>query len=247
MPSAGSVVEQFRHVVMCRSVEQVGRGSGLQEASLFQHRNAVAELQGLIDVVGDHDHGFLETLLEVEELALEFVTGDGIERAEWFIEQDDPGVGGEGPRKGHALSLSAGQFNGIPRAKLLRVKMNEVQERMHSARSLFGLPSKQQGYETDVRFNGPMRQQSGVLLHVPDAATQINGILDSYRFAVNANFTRTGMSQAVEHPEQGCFAGPAFPDQDQGFTFNHFEIDVIEDSNTRAEFLAHVSNTQDWC
>ena len=53
------------------------------------------------------------------------------------------------------------------------------------------------------------------------------------------------MSQPVKHPEQGRFAGSAFSDQDQGFTLNHFEIDVLEDSNTRAELLAHVADTQD--
>ena len=90
-----------------------------------------------------------------------------------------------------------------------------------------------------------MRQQSGVLLYVPDVATECYGIFDSYRFAMNANLPRTGMSQPVEHPEQGRFAGPAFPDQDQGFTLNHVEIDAIEDSNAGAELLADVADTQD--
>ena len=58
----GSMADQLHYVVVGRSVEQVGRGSDLQEASFFQHRDAVAELQRLIDVVGDHDHGFVETL-----------------------------------------------------------------------------------------------------------------------------------------------------------------------------------------
>lgn len=242
----GSMAQQLHNVIMGRGAEQVGRSSGLQEVSLFQHRDAVAELQRLSDVVGDHDHGFFEALLEVQELALEFVTGNRVERAEWFVEQDDSGIGREGSRKSHALSLPTGQFNGIPCSKLLRVKMNEVQEHVHPARSLFGLPSKQQRDKTDVFFNGPMRQQSGVLLHVPDVTTKIDRIFGSYRFAVHVNLTRTGMSQPVEHPEQGCFAGPAFPDQDQGFTFNHFEIDVVEDSNTGVELLADVSDTQDW-
>lgn len=142
MFSAGSVAEQLRHVVVRRSVKQVGRGAGPQEASLFQHRDAVTKLQGFINIMGDHDHGLFETLLEIQELALEFVTGDCVKGAEGFIEEDDLGVGGEGSRKGHALSLSAGQFNGVTRSKLLRVKLNEVQEFMNPVRSLFGLPSK---------------------------------------------------------------------------------------------------------
>lgn len=90
-----------------------------------------------------------------------------------------------------------------------------------------------------------MRQQSGVLLHVPDVATEIYGVFDSYRFAMNVNFSRTGLSQPVKHSEQGRFAGPAFPDENQGFTLNHFEIDVLEDSNIGAELLAHIADTQD--
>lgn len=136
------MAEQLHHVVVCRSVEQVGRGSGLQETSFFQHRDVVAELQGFINIVGNHDHGFVEALLEIQELTLEFVTGHCVERAEWFVEQDNPGIGRKGSRKGHALSLPAGQFNGIPRSKLLRVKLNEVQEFMNPVRSLLGLPSK---------------------------------------------------------------------------------------------------------
>jgi len=90
-----------------------------------------------------------------------------------------------------------------------------------------------------------MWQQSGILRHVPDVATEIDGIFDAYRFAVNANLSRTGMSQPVKHPEQGRFTGPAFPDQEQGFPFKHFEIDVLEDSNAGVEFFAHVEETQD--
>ena len=90
-----------------------------------------------------------------------------------------------------------------------------------------------------------MRQQSGVLLHVPNAATEINGVFDSYRFIMDVHLSRTGMSQPVEQPEQSRFAGPAFPDQDQGFSVCHFEIDMFQDSNVRAELFADIADTQD--
>jgi len=136
------MAKQLHNVVVSRSGKKVGRGSGLQEVSFLQHRDTVAELQRLIDVVGDHDHGFPEALLKAEELTLEFVTSDRVECAKRFIEQDDLRVGCKRPCKGHALSLSAGQFNGIPRSKPCRIKINEVQDCMHPARSSFGLPSQ---------------------------------------------------------------------------------------------------------
>ena len=91
------MVKQLHNVVVGRSVEKVGRGSDLQEVSFFQHRDAITELQRLIDVMGDHDHGFFEVLLQSQELTLEFVTGNRVERAKGFIEQDDLGIGRERP------------------------------------------------------------------------------------------------------------------------------------------------------
>jgi len=136
------MAKQLHNVVVSRSGKKVGRGSGLQEVAFLQHRDAVAKLQCLIHVVGDHNHGFSEALLKAEELTLEFVTSDRIECAKGLIEQDDPRVGRKGPCKGHALLLPARQFNGIPRSKSLRVKMNEFQEFVPPPRSSFGLPSE---------------------------------------------------------------------------------------------------------
>lgn len=136
------MAEQLHHVVVGRGVEQVGRGSGLQETTFLQHRDTIAELQGFVHVMGDHDHGFVEALFQTQKLTLEFVTGNRVECAKGFVEEDDPGIGCKGSRKGHALSLPAGQFNGITRSKLLRLKLNKVQEFMHPACSSFGFPSE---------------------------------------------------------------------------------------------------------
>ena len=184
-------MEQLHHVVVGRSVEQVGRGADLQEATFLQHRDAIAESQGFIDIVGNHDHGFLETLLQAQKLPLEFVTGNRVEGAEGFVEEDDPGIGREGSRKSYALSLPTGQFNGITRSKLLRLKLNKVQEFMHPACASFGFPSEQTRHQANVFLDGPMRQQSGVLLHVPDVATEIDGVFGSYRFIMDANLSRS--------------------------------------------------------
>lgn len=102
------MAEQLHNVVVGRGVEQISRSSDLQETTLLEHCDAVAELQCLIDIVGDHDHGFVEVLFQAQKLPLEFVTGNGVERAKGFVEEDDPGIGCKGSRKGHALSLSAG-------------------------------------------------------------------------------------------------------------------------------------------
>lgn len=138
----GAMVQQSRNVVVGRRMEQVGRASDLQEAPILQHRDPVAELERLIDVMRDHDHGLLEAVFESEKLVLEIAPSDCVKRAEWFIEQDDGRVGREGSGKGHPLSLPAGQFDGVTCSVPGGIEMNQLQQRMHAGRSAFRIPSE---------------------------------------------------------------------------------------------------------
>ena len=70
-------------------------------AADVEDRDAVAHLHGLLDVVG-HEHDRLAHLvLQAQELVLEPHAGDGVDRAERLVHQQDRRVGGErrGPRR----------------------------------------------------------------------------------------------------------------------------------------------------
>src|SRR5918993_1086761 len=60
-----------------------------EDAALFQDGDLVAHLYGLVDVVGNEDDGLLYVLLDVEELLLEAVARDGVERSERLIHEHD--------------------------------------------------------------------------------------------------------------------------------------------------------------
>ena len=153
----GSVSQQLRNVVVSRSVEKFGGASDLQKASIFQHRDPVAESDCLVNVVRDHDQGLLELVFEFEKLTLKIAPSDRVECAEGFVKQDDARVSREGSRNSHALPLPTGQFDGIPRSIPRGVEIHHLQKFMHATRSFFKVPSEQDGYEADVLFDRPMR------------------------------------------------------------------------------------------
>ena len=155
--SIGAIVQQARNVVVRGCLDQVAGSPDLQEASILEHRDPVAEAKRLINVMRDHDHGLVETLLEIEKVPLQLVTCHRVQRAKRLVEQNDFGVGREGSGKGHALSLSAGQFHGIAGPEPSRVKIHELEEHIHPARSSLRRPSKEERHEANVVFDGPVR------------------------------------------------------------------------------------------
>lgn len=189
MISVGSMVQELRNVVVSRSIEKFGGAPDLQKSPFLQHRDPVAESDCLVNVMRDDDQGLLEMAFESEKLALEIVPSDRVECAEGFVKQDDARVSREGPRKRHALSLSPGQFDGVPRSIPRGIEIHHLQKFTHATRSVFEIPSKQDGYQADVLFDRPMREQSAVLLHVPDAATEFYGILAPDGFSMKVNLS----------------------------------------------------------
>ena len=75
-----------------------------------QHDHPVGDQDRLGDAVG-HDHdGRRGPLPEPQQLQVESLAGQGVERAERFVEQQDLGLQGEGSRQRHALPRPAGQL-----------------------------------------------------------------------------------------------------------------------------------------
>jgi len=63
-----------------------------------------------VEVMGDEDGGFAEVADEAGEFLLKICAGDRVERAEWFIEQNDRWVSCESTRHTYALTLASGKL-----------------------------------------------------------------------------------------------------------------------------------------
>src|SRR5207244_2248358 len=75
---------------------------------------------GFIDIVSDEKHGGAATLPESEHLVLHAHAGEGIERAERFVQEQNFGMIDERPRESDALRHAAG--------KMMRISAGEFFE-----------------------------------------------------------------------------------------------------------------------
>ena len=96
----GGVEEFFR--------SEVGDG-----AAGVEQDNAVGEIEGFVEVVGDEQDGLVEALKEGAHHLLHFEAGEGVESAEGLVHEEDWRIGGESAGEAGTLALASGELAGI--------------------------------------------------------------------------------------------------------------------------------------
>ena len=91
-------------------------------------RDEVAHLDRLVDVVGDEQDRLGEVLLEAEELVLESLPDDRVDRTERLVHEHDRRVGGQGTGHADALPLAAGELARVAIAIARRVEADEAEQ-----------------------------------------------------------------------------------------------------------------------
>src|SRR5208283_638227 len=95
------------------SMQHLRGSSGLNEASRFQDRDAVAHSARLIAVVGYEDTGQRMLSNEIADKLLDAQLRFFVERRGWLIEQQDFRTVGQGARQRDALLLAAGKIGDV--------------------------------------------------------------------------------------------------------------------------------------
>ncbi len=75
--------------------------------ALVEDDDPVAELDGLVEVMGDEDDRLVQLVLNVDELLLQALAGDGVHRAEGLVHEEHGRIGGECAGHSDALLLTA--------------------------------------------------------------------------------------------------------------------------------------------
>src|SRR5258708_33960833 len=78
--------------------ELLWSGAG-NDAASFEQDDAGSEKQRFAEIVGDEDDGLAEAAGEGAEFALELGAGDGVERTEGLVHEQDGRIGCEGARR----------------------------------------------------------------------------------------------------------------------------------------------------
>ena len=79
---------------------------GGQSAS-FHQRDTRAEKECLAQIVGHEYDGLPQAILESEKFSLQFNAGDGVERAERLVHQENWRIGGKSAGDAHPLPLTS--------------------------------------------------------------------------------------------------------------------------------------------
>ena len=115
---------------------ELGVHDGLDAARPRRHhRHAVGEIDRLLHVVGDEDHGLRRALPDAQQLALHQPAGLRVERAERLVHQQDLGIEGERARDRGALLHAAGKLRGVAVLEAVQAdQLDEIAARASRAR-----------------------------------------------------------------------------------------------------------------
>ena len=177
-----------------------------------QHRHLIAQLDRLIDVVGDEDDGLAQFALKPQELVLQLFAHHRVDRAERLVHQHHRRVGGECPGHPHPLLLAPGE--------LVRVALGEFGGQSHPLEEFerdpprLGLrPAEQQGHRGDVVDDRTMREQPAALDDIADAAAKLVGVQGRGVASIDRDHTGGWLDHPVDHPQRRGLAAAGRADQ----------------------------------
>ena len=209
--AAGEVGDE----VVGRVREDLGGRAVLGDARLvLQHEDAVAELDGLVDVVGDAHNGLVQLGLHVEQLVLEVGAGDRVDGAEGLVHEQDGRVGGQAPGDPDALLLTAGQLLRVAVAVGGGVEAHHLEELVGATGDAPLVPAEQLGDDGDVGADRHVGEQAPALDDVADAPAQLVGVEASGVPPVDGDRAARGLDEPVDHLEARRLA--AAGDADEG-------------------------------
>ena len=81
-----------------------------EDVARAEHGHALAQVDGLVDSVGDEDDGLARGLPDPQQFVLQLLPGLGVQGRKRFVHQQDVRLIGEASGDGHALLHTAGQF-----------------------------------------------------------------------------------------------------------------------------------------
>src|SRR4029453_13321540 len=185
-------------------VDPVG-GAPPPPPALVHDEDPVRELERFVLVVGHQQAGDPELLMQVVEPSPELLAHPCIQRTERLVEQEDLGLGREGPRERNPLPLTTGELIriAVPEPR----ELHELEEILHTS-ALLGLRLlADRQPERDVLRHRHVAEQREVLEDEADPP-----FLDGFEGVPpppHPDPARRGFLQAGDHPEHGALAGAA--------------------------------------
>src|SRR5271157_4320109 len=208
------------------STQHLRGRSGLNEASSFQDRDAVAHSARLIAVVGHKDTSQRSFANQVADELLDAQLRLFVERRGWFIQQQDFRPVCQGARQRDALLLSAGKISDVAGSESGQTDALQQLGNFAIGQRLAAL----QRPESQVGRHVAGEQERTLRDHA-DAAAQFARRKLAIVLALEEYGAVGRLVEAIQQSQEGAFAGTAGADNTQQLCAPHVERDVADDRN----------------
>ena len=155
--------DEIRHIGRCRRADDLLWRAELDDPPAFHDGNARADLGRFIEVMADEDDGAVKLALQLQQLILQPVTDQRVQRREGLVHQQDRRIGGKGAGKANALLHAAGQLVHLLAANAC--KADQLQLFGHLAPALGHRHACDLKTEADILRHRAPGQQSELLEH----------------------------------------------------------------------------------
>jgi hypothetical protein len=178
--------------------------------------------------VGDEDDRLLDLLLQAQELVLQAVAGNGVDRAERLVHQHHVGVGAHRACDTDPLTLTAGQLLGVAVAVLARVHPDHLQKLIDPFGDALLLPVQHLGNRGDVAGDRDVGEEPDLLDDIADPAAQLVGVDLGDVLAVEEDPPGGGFDDPVDHLHGRRLAAAGRTDQDDDLALGDLHRQILD-------------------
>ena len=209
--AAVDILDEVSDVVVGRLGEDLVRGADLGDTTIAHDRDVIAEVHGLVEVVGDEDDRLIEGALQLEELVLHLTTDQWVKSGEGLVHEQDVSLRSESPSQTDALLHTAGQLVGILVSPSL--EPHGVQPLVGFLQTVLRLELALQLQPVGrVLANSQVRKKGEMLEHhrhmVATKLPQLGVVHVRDNFSGHLDGTLGGRPQPVDHPDERGLSGP---------------------------------------
>jgi hypothetical protein len=210
-----------------------GRRVLREPAGIAQDRDPVAHLDRLVDVVRDEDDRLAQLGLEAQELVLEALAGDRVERAERLVHQHHRRVGRERAGDSDALALPARELRRVAPRHLVR-QADQLEQLGDARVDAAAVPAEHARQRGDVLADRLVREQPDLLDHVADLAPQLRRLALAHALAVDEHVAAGELDHAVDAAHRRRLAGAGRADEHADLARGHVQREAVDGGIGRA-------------
>ena len=204
----------------------VGRAV-LDELAVLEDGDPVAHLDGLVDVVRDEDDRLADLGVQAQEVVLQAVARDRVDRAERLVHEHDRLAGGHRAGDADALALAAGELARVALGVAL-LEADELEQLADARADALLVPAQQPRHRPDVVLHAHVREQADLLEDVADPAAQLGQVEAAHALPADGDVALGDVDQAVDHLHRGRLAAARRPDEHADLARGHAQRELAD-------------------